>query len=120
MRVFRNSDCTNHEDFELVGYFDSDYTSNLIDRKSTTSNVHVLGQSVISWPSRKLNYAALSITEAEYSALGSCYDQALWMTATLQDFGLNYKKVLLRCDNKGAINFRDNLLYHSCSKHERE
>lgn len=103
--------------FELVGYSDSDFAGNLTDRKSTSGTVHLLGNSVVSWSSRKQNCVALSTTEAEYIALGSCCAQVLWMMMTLEDFGLNYRKVPLRCDNKSAIDLSNNHVYHSRTKH---
>ena len=58
--------------FQLVGYSDSDYAGCKIDRKSTSGGCHLLGRSLVSWTSKKLNSVALSTAEAEYIAAGAC------------------------------------------------
>ena len=63
----------------LVGYSDSDFAGCKIDRKSTNGTCHLLGSSLISWHSKKQACVALSPTEAEYIAAGSCYAQSLWI-----------------------------------------
>jgi hypothetical protein len=65
--------------FDLVGYFDADYARCKVDRKSTSRTCQFLSRSLVSWSSKKQNYVALSTTEAEYVAAGSCYAQLLWM-----------------------------------------
>ena len=52
--------------FDLVGFLDSDYAGNKVDRKSTSSGCQFLGRSLVFWSSKKQNSVALSTTEAEY------------------------------------------------------
>jgi hypothetical protein len=63
--------------FELLGYSDGDYAGCKVDRKSTSRTWQFLGQSLVSWSSKNQNYVALSTTEAEYVAAGSCCAQLL-------------------------------------------
>ncbi|XP_047270409.1 secreted RxLR effector protein 161-like [Capsicum annuum] len=58
--------------FKLVGYVDANYASYLVDRKSTTGMTHFLRSCLISWSTKKKNFAALSTAEAEYVDAGSC------------------------------------------------
>jgi hypothetical protein len=81
--------------FELVGYSDSDYAGDKVERKSTFRTCQLLGRSLVSWSSKKKNSIALSTAEAEYIAAGSCCAQILWMNATLKNFGINFKNVPL-------------------------
>ncbi|XP_070020229.1 uncharacterized mitochondrial protein AtMg00810-like [Nicotiana sylvestris] len=46
--------------FDLVGYVDADYASFLVDRKSTSGMAHFLGSCLVSWATKKQNYAAIS------------------------------------------------------------
>jgi hypothetical protein len=39
------------------------------------------------------------------------------MKATLNDFGIKFKKVLLLCDNESAIKLTNNLVQHARTKH---
>ena len=63
--------------------------------------------------SKKQNSVALSTTEAEYISAGSCYAQLLWMKATLNDFGIKFKKVPLLCNNESAIKLTNNPVQHA-------
>jgi hypothetical protein len=56
----------------IVAYSDSDWASNITDRKSVTGNFVTLGQGPISWLSRKQKTIALSSTEAKYMAISDC------------------------------------------------
>ena len=39
------------------------------------------------------------------------------MNATLNDFGIKFKKVTLLCDNESAIKLTNNLIQHARTKH---
>nr|ABA97697.1 retrotransposon protein, putative, unclassified [Oryza sativa Japonica Group] len=104
-------------DQKLLGYSDSDYAGCKVDRKSTTGTCQFLGRSLVSWSSKKQNSIALSIAEAEYVAAGSCCAQLLWMKQTLKDFGYNFTKIPLLCDNECAIKIANNPVQHSRTKH---
>ena len=103
--------------FDLVGYSDSDYVGDKVDRKSTLGTCQFLGRSLVSWSSKKQNSVSLSIAEAEYIAAGSCCAQLLWMTQTLKDYGIYVKHVPLLCDNESAIKIGHNPVQHSRTKH---
>ncbi|KAH9781762.1 Integrase catalytic domain-containing protein [Citrus sinensis] len=64
---------------DLTCYSDADFAGYKVDRKSTSGTCYILGHSFVSWFSKKQNSVALSTTEAEYIAAGSCCAQALWM-----------------------------------------
>ena len=100
--------------FDLIGYSDSDYAGDCVDR---TGTCHFLGRSLVCWSSKKQNCVSLSTTEAEYIAAGSCCAQLLWMKQTLKDYGINVKNVPLSCDNESAIKIAHNPVQHSKTKH---
>jgi hypothetical protein len=102
--------------FELIGYSDLDYVGCKVER-STLGTCQLLGRSLVLWSSKKQNSVALSTVEAEYIAAGSCCAQILWMKATLNDFGIKFKNVLLLCDNESAIKHTNNSVQHARTKH---
>ena len=103
--------------FSLAGYTDSDWASDKDDRKSTSGACQFLGESFVSWSSKKQNCISLSTAEAEYVAAASACIQLLWMRQTLEEYGVNCDKVSLLCDNESAIKIAHNPVQHSRTKH---
>jgi hypothetical protein len=64
---------------ELFGYSDANYSECKVDRKSTSGTCQFLGQSLVSWFSKKQNSIALSTAKVEYVTAGSCFAQLLSM-----------------------------------------
>ncbi|KAK3000481.1 hypothetical protein RJ639_021314 [Escallonia herrerae] len=54
---------------QLTAYFDADWGCDLVDRRSTTGLCFLLGNSLISWRSKKQSIVSRSSTEFEYRAL---------------------------------------------------
>jgi hypothetical protein len=88
-----------------------------VERRSTSGTFQLLGRSLVSWSSKKQNSVALLTAKAEYIAAGSCCAQILWMKATLNDFEIKFKQVLLLCDNESAVKLTNNPAQHSRTKH---
>ncbi|XP_072148493.1 secreted RxLR effector protein 161-like [Setaria viridis] len=94
--------------FNLLGYSYSDSIGCKIDRKSTMGTCQFLGRSLVSWSSKKQNSVALSTAKAKYVAVGACCAQLLWMKQTLSDYGCEFRKIPLLCDNESAIKLANN------------
>jgi hypothetical protein len=71
----------------------------------------------VSWSSKKQNSIALSTVEAEYVATGAFCAQLLWMKQTLSDYGCEFNKIPLLCDNENAIKLANNPIQHFRTKH---
>ncbi|GJT12085.1 retrovirus-related pol polyprotein from transposon TNT 1-94 [Tanacetum coccineum] len=69
------------------------------------------------WSSKKQKSTAISSTEVEYIALSGCCSQILWMRSQLTDYGFQFNKIPLYCDNKSAIALCCNNVQHSRAKH---
>ncbi|GJW89398.1 retrovirus-related pol polyprotein from transposon TNT 1-94 [Tanacetum coccineum] len=69
------------------------------------------------WSSKKQKCTAISSTEAEYIALSGCCAQILWMRSQLTDYGFQFNKIPLYCDNKSVIALCCNNVQHSRAKH---
>nr|GEX51159.1 integrase, catalytic region, zinc finger, CCHC-type, peptidase aspartic, catalytic [Tanacetum cinerariifolium] len=59
----------------------------------------------------------ISTTHAEYIAMSGCCAQILWMRSQLTDYGFDFNKIPLYCDNRSAIALYCNNVQHSRSKH---
>eukprot|EP00252_Welwitschia_mirabilis_P023557 TRINITY_DN6690_c0_g1_i1.p1 TRINITY_DN6690_c0_g1~~TRINITY_DN6690_c0_g1_i1.p1 ORF type:complete len:279 (+),score=32.87 TRINITY_DN6690_c0_g1_i1:80-838(+) len=102
---------------ELTGYSDVDWAGCVDDRKSTSGACFYVGNCLVSWSSRKQTTTSLSTAEAEYIAAGSSCTQLLWMKQMMTDFGVNFDKIKILCDNTSAINISKNPVQHSRTKH---
>jgi hypothetical protein len=60
---------------------------------------------------------ALSTTEAEYIAAGSCCTQILYLKQSLVDYNIKLGSVPLLCDNESAVKIAKNLVLYSQTKH---
>nr|GEW86351.1 hypothetical protein [Tanacetum cinerariifolium] len=67
--------------------------------------------------SKKQKSIATSTTEAEYIAMSGCCAQILWMRSQLTDYGFDFNKIPLYCDNYTVIALYCNNDQHSWSKH---
>ncbi|XP_070028935.1 secreted RxLR effector protein 161-like [Nicotiana sylvestris] len=103
--------------FKLEGFSDVDHAGDKEERKSTSCICQLLGNSLISWNSKKQALVALSTTEAEYIAIGQCCALLLWMSHQLGDYELLFKPIQILCDNSSAICLSKNHVHHSKAKH---
>ena len=105
-------------DNNLVGYTDSDWAGDTIQRRSTSGYAFYLGSGVFSWSSKKQQVVALSTAEAEYMAATSSATQALWLRKMLGF--LQHKQdgpTKIFCDSMSAIDLTKNLVFHGRSKY---
>ncbi|CAL2250164.1 unnamed protein product [Prunus armeniaca] len=92
--------------------------SDPFDRKSTTDYCIFLGDSLISWKSKKQSVVSRSSAEAEYRAMASTAAEIVWLRWLLQDIGVSLSMpTLMYCDNKSAIQIAHNSVFHERTKH---
>ena len=105
------------DNLRLIGYADADWgTSD--DRKSTTGYCFKIGNNIISWRSKKQQTVALSSCEAEYMALASATQEALFLMKVLKDMDNKsiYETTTLYGDNQGALALSKNPVDHQHSR----
>ncbi|GKD53577.1 hypothetical protein Tco_1286964, partial [Tanacetum coccineum] len=83
----------------------------------TSGSAQFLGDKLVSWSSKKQKSTAILSTEAEYIALSRCCAQILWIRSQLTDYGFQFNKIPLYCDNKSAITLCYNNIQHSRVNH---
>ena len=70
---------------EVIGYSDADWGGDKDDHRSTSGYIFQIGGTAISWYSRKQSSVALSTAEAEYMALSSASQEAVWLRQLYTD-----------------------------------
>ncbi|XP_019053898.1 PREDICTED: uncharacterized protein LOC109114920 [Nelumbo nucifera] len=102
----------------LIAYSDTDWAGDPTDRRSTTGNCFFLGDSLISWHSKKQMVVSRSSTEAEYRALADTTSELLWLRWLLHDMGITHSSATpLYYDNRSAIQIVHNDVFHERTKH---
>ncbi|GKD14506.1 hypothetical protein Tco_1198913 [Tanacetum coccineum] len=101
----------------LIVYADADHAGCQDTRCSTSESAQFLGDKLVSWSFKKQKSTAILSTEAEYIALSGSCAQILWMRSQLTDYGFQFNKIPLYCDNKSEIALCCNNLQHSRAKH---
>ena len=100
------------------GYSDSDWAGDSKDRKSTSGYCFKISGGVISWKSNKQNCVALSTAEAEYVALSSASQEAIWLIQLLNDLNIHCQlPFVIYEDNQAAISICNNPTHHPKTKH---
>uniref|UniRef100_A0A2N9IRX0 Integrase catalytic domain-containing protein n=1 Tax=Fagus sylvatica TaxID=28930 RepID=A0A2N9IRX0_FAGSY len=101
-----------------AAYSDADWAGDPTDRRSTTGYCFLLGDSLISWRSKKQSVVARSSTEAEYRAFADTTAELLWLRWLLQDLDIDCSTTVpIHCDNRSAIQIAHNDVFHERTKH---
>ena len=103
---------------EFTGYSDADWAGDIDDRKSTSGYIFQIGGTAVSWRSKKQSCVALSTAEAEYMALASAAQEAIWLRRLRNDLkdGPAGSMVIFE-DNQAAICMARNPQFHGRAKH---
>ena len=97
---------------------DADWAGCVDSRKSTSGYAFFMGNSLVSWASKKQSIVALSSTEAEYVALCAAAQETVWLRNLLCDVGLSQTKATcIKEDNQDAICLAKNPKDHTRTKH---
>lgn len=105
-------------DDQLQCFSDSDWGACPDDRRSSNGYGIYFGKSFISWMSKKQSTITHSSTESEYKAIANATAKLLWLRSLLSKLGaFHCPRVVMWCDNIGAIYLSANLVFHARTKH---
>jgi hypothetical protein len=110
--------CFSGRELVLSAYCDSDWGSDPQDRKSTTGYLIFLGDSLISWASKKQSTVAMSTMEAEFLALTACTQEIIYLRTLLTELKLIQPgPTVIFQDNQACIQFANTGKITQRSKH---
>ena len=103
---------------QLKAFSDSDWAGCLDTRRSITGFSIYLGDSLVSWRSKKQPTVSRSSSETEYRALATTTCELQWLTYLLNDLHVSAKQpALLYCVNQSALQIAANQVFHERTKH---
>jgi hypothetical protein len=103
---------------ECIGYSDADWAGDLDDRKSTSGYLFQVSGGAVTWRSKKQSCVALSTAEAEYMALSSAAQEAVWLRQLTAELGSSPETATtIFEDNQSAIAMTKNPQFHGRAKH---
>lgn len=101
----------------IQGFVDSDWCSDINDRKSYTGFCFTMSGSVISWSCSKQKCISLSSTEAEYVSISEACKEAVYLRNLQYEITKKMYKITLHNDNQSAHKLLVNPVFHNRTKH---
>ena len=104
-------------------YSDTDWTGQLVDRKSTSGSTRMLYNRVITWSSKVQRSVATSSIESEYLEMSMTAKMSQWIAQVLRDMGYSSYigdsqiRVDIRADNQRVITLTKNPHLYDRSRH---
>ena len=105
---------------KLVAYNDSDWGSDMTDRKSQSGGLFFFGECPIDWYSHKQRFLSLSSTESEFYALCKAGREVIFLKAILDFLEHRHNTVVLYGDNQGSLRLAENPVSSEKTRHIRE
>jgi len=102
----------------LVGYSDSNWANDSVDRKSQGGHVFLASIGAISWQAWKQSLIAMWTLEAEFIACSEASREAKWLLQLQKDIhGNNLPPLPINCNNQGALTLITTGIVQAGTKH---
>jgi len=102
----------------LKVYSDADWAGCPDTRRSTSGYCVFLGDSLVSWSSKRQTTVSRSSAEAEYRAVANAAAECCWLRNLLRELHVGIDKAtVIYCDNVSAVYLSENPVHHRRTKH---
>ena len=105
-------------DLRVSIYCDAEWSGCPVTRRSLSAYVALVGDSPISWKTKKQGVVSHSSAEAEYRSMAQATRELKWLRRLMHDLGApQLQPSKLFCDSKYAIYIAANPVFHERTKH---
>jgi len=102
----------------LQPHKDQEYKTYSLHRRSTSGFCVFLGDSLVSWSSKRQTTVSQSSAEAEYRDVAHVVAECCWLRQLLQELHVPLKvATVVYCDNVSAVYMTANPVHHRRTKH---
>ncbi|XP_074317900.1 uncharacterized protein LOC141653934 [Silene latifolia] len=102
----------------VTAYSDSDWAKCAFSGRSLSGYCIFLGDSLISWKTKKQKTVSKSSAEAEYRSMSFTTSEMVWVNNLLKDLRVEVPKPIpLICDSQAAEHIAHNPVFHERTKH---
>ncbi|TFY56531.1 hypothetical protein EVJ58_g7579 [Rhodofomes roseus] len=105
----------------LIGWSDADHGRDIVDRQSVSAYVWQIGNTSVSWSSKKQQTVAISSTESEYMAMTHSSKHGIWLRRLLIELNelVSESEIAtpIFVDNKSSIDLSKEARFHARTKH---
>jgi len=102
----------------LKAYSDADWAGCPDTRRSTSGYCVFLGDSLVSWLSKRQTTVSRSSAEAEYRVVANAAAECCWLRHLLHELHVVLDKAtVIYCDNVSAVYLSENPVHHRRTKH---
>jgi hypothetical protein len=109
---------SSESDLRLHGWCDADWAGCPLTRRSLTGWIVFLGNSPVSWKTKKQHIVSRSSAEAEYRSMAMTTCELTWLKALLESLGVSHPTPMsLHCDSQSALHMSQNPVFHERTKH---
>uniref|UniRef100_A0A803PBJ2 Uncharacterized protein n=1 Tax=Cannabis sativa TaxID=3483 RepID=A0A803PBJ2_CANSA len=102
---------------QLQAFADADWGACVDTKKSISGYCVFLGQTLISWKTKKQPTVSRSLAEAEYRAIYNATCEFTWLTSLLQELNIKISLPSVLFYDNAAIYISENPIFHECTKH---
>jgi hypothetical protein len=111
-------DCRARGSIPIKGASDADWGGCVLTRKSQTGFIFMMAGGPIGWKSQKQSALATSSCQAEYIAMTSAIQEAVWLRNLAADVGIpRLEPTPIGVDNTAVVELVDHSKYHTKTKH---
>ncbi|CAM8909312.1 unnamed protein product [Rhodiola kirilowii] len=103
---------------QMSAYCDADWAACPKTRRSVTGFCIVIGESLVSWRTKKQAIVSRSSVESEYRAMAAVCTEVIWLLRLFFEMHASISTpIKLYCDNQAALHIAKNPVFHERTKH---